>query len=64
MDRPYVPGLSFHQAKGREWRRVDVVLDAEARQIVGAGLDSTNEDHRKIYVGLTRGSHSTRIRGA
>lgn len=62
VDRPYIPGLSFHQAKGREWRCVDVALDAGAQQIVQAGLDSSEEDHRKIYVGLTRGSESTRIR--
>lgn len=64
VDRPYVAGLSFHQAKGREWSAVDVVLDAKSQQIVLAGLDSSDEDHRKLYVGLTRGSESTRIRSA
>jgi DNA helicase-2/ATP-dependent DNA helicase PcrA len=62
VDRRYVAGLSFHQAKGREWRRVDVVLDAAAQAIIAAGLDSAEEAHRKIYVGLTRASESTRLR--
>ncbi len=62
VERQYVAGLSFHQAKGREWSRVDVVLDGGARAILAVGLDSKREDHRKLYVGLTRGSHSTRTR--
>ena len=59
VDRRYVENLSVHQAKGREWRRVDVVLDATASTILDAGLDGTREDHRKLYVALTRGSEST-----
>jgi DNA helicase-2/ATP-dependent DNA helicase PcrA len=62
VDRRYVPGLSFHQAKGREWGRVDVALDATARATVASGLDGTKEDDRKLYVALTRGSISTRLR--
>jgi DNA helicase-2/ATP-dependent DNA helicase PcrA len=62
VDRRYVEGLSVHQAKGREWPRVDVVLDATARTILDAGLDGTREDHRKLYVALTRGSESTAMR--
>jgi DNA helicase-2/ATP-dependent DNA helicase PcrA len=62
VDGRYVPGLSFHQAKGREWGRVDVALGATARAALGAGLDGTKEDHRKLYVALTRGSTSTRVR--
>ncbi|MBK6856687.1 MAG: hypothetical protein IPG97_09125 [Microthrixaceae bacterium] len=48
----------------REWRRVDVALDTNAQQAVQTGLDSSDENHRKIYVGLTRASHATRVRGA
>jgi DNA helicase-2/ATP-dependent DNA helicase PcrA len=59
---PQVPGLSVHQAKGREWSRVDVVLDDVAHAVVTAGLDETKEDHRKLYVALTRGRHQTRVR--
>ena len=62
VDRRYVPGLSFHQAKGREWGRVDVALDATARATVASGLDETREGDRKLYVALTRGSISTRLR--
>lgn len=61
-DGDYVVGLSFHQAKGREWDNVDVALDAKARRQVRAGLDNTNEDHRKLYVALTRARFATRLR--
>jgi DNA helicase II / ATP-dependent DNA helicase PcrA len=61
-DRPYIAGLSFHQAKGREWAHVDVALDASGRGVVATGLDGANEEHRKLYVALTRGSHGTRLR--
>lgn len=63
-DRQYVAGLTFHQAKGREWCSVDVVLDANARQILQSGLDKAEEEHRRIYVGLTRASEATRLRSA
>ena len=62
VDRQYVEGLSFHQAKGRQWSRVDVVLDATAREIVTTGLDGTKEHHRKLYVALTRASESMQLR--
>jgi DNA helicase-2/ATP-dependent DNA helicase PcrA len=62
VDARHVPGLSFHQAKGREWRCVDVALDATARAALAAGLDGTREADRKLYVALTRGSVSTRVR--
>lgn len=58
----HIPGLSFHQAKGREWKRVDVALDLNARAVLASGLDETDEEHRKLYVALTRGSHETRLR--
>lgn len=61
-DREYIAGVTFHQAKGREWASVDVALDGHAVAIVAGGLTHTDEDHRKIYVGLTRASHSTRLR--
>lgn len=61
-DREYIAGVTFHQAKGREWRSVDVALNGRALAILAAGLTREVEDHRKIYVGLTRASHSTRLR--
>jgi DNA helicase-2/ATP-dependent DNA helicase PcrA len=61
-DDAQVPGLSFHQAKGQEWPRVDVALDAESLAILAEGLDENMEDHRKLYVALTRGMVQTRLR--
>lgn len=61
-EQSYVPGLTFHQAKGREWGTVDVALAAAAQRALAKGLDPTNELHRKIYVGLTRGIRATRLR--
>lgn len=57
-----IPGLSFHQAKGQQWRRVDVALDPSSLSVLARGLDPSEEDHRKLYVALTRGSHATRLR--
>jgi DNA helicase II / ATP-dependent DNA helicase PcrA len=62
VERRYVPGLTFHQAKGREWKHVDVALDAAAQATLDSGLDGTKEADRKLYVGLTRGGVSTRVR--
>ena len=61
-DREYVPGLTFHQAKGKEWPTVDVVLDASAQNALANGLNPMDERHRKIYVGSTRGIKATRLR--
>ncbi|MCQ3811832.1 MAG: UvrD-helicase domain-containing protein [Acidimicrobiia bacterium] len=58
----YVPGLTFHQAKGKEWKSVDIALNAQSQAALARGLDPQNEDHRKIYVGSTRGTLSTRLR--
>ena len=59
---PHILGLSFHQAKGRQWSRVDVALDEEALAVLRVGLNEQLEGHRKLYVALTRGSHRTRLR--
>jgi len=59
IDRPYVQGLSVHQAKGCEWPHVGVFLEPKACDILLSGLDDTNEDHRKLYVALTRASQRT-----
>jgi DNA helicase-2/ATP-dependent DNA helicase PcrA len=54
-----VPGLTIHQAKGREWPRVGVSLsDAEASRLAH-GLAEINESDRRSYVGLTRARRST-----
>lgn len=61
-DDRYVPGITFHQAKGQEWDGVDVALDAAARSRIRAGLDVALEADRKLYVALTRGAYRTRLR--
>lgn len=54
-----VPGLTIHQAKGREWRRVGVALSAAELVRLAAGLDETRDGDRTLYVGLTRAREST-----
>ncbi|MGX1759384.1 UvrD-helicase domain-containing protein [Streptomyces lydicus] len=49
-----VPGLTCHQAKGREWDYVGVRLEESDLKALRTGLDPDDEDHRKIYVALTR----------
>jgi DNA helicase-2/ATP-dependent DNA helicase PcrA len=51
---PLVPGLTIHQAKGREWRTVGIILSAAERRQLEAGLSPDVDDHRRLYVGLTR----------
>lgn len=58
----YIPGLTFHQAKGKEWPHVHIALDGQSQAALAQGLDPRNEDHRKIYVGATRGIFSTQLR--
>lgn len=49
-----VPGLTVHQAKGREWDSVGVILtDAESSRL-GAGLSQGNDADRRLYVAFTR----------
>lgn len=49
-----VPGLTCHQAKGREWDTVGVRLtEVDGAQLL-AGLRADHEHHRAIYVALTR----------
>ncbi|MGW4890925.1 UvrD-helicase domain-containing protein [Kitasatospora sp. NPDC004240] len=52
-------GLTTHQAKGREWDTVAVSLDQSDARALHSGLDHDNEDHRKLYVALTRARHRT-----
>ncbi|MBT1098083.1 UvrD-helicase domain-containing protein [Streptomyces sp. Tu102] len=56
---PLVPGLTAHQAKGREWDHVGVRLTASERETLRQGLSPDNEDHRKLYVALTRARQTT-----
>ncbi|MEV6781938.1 UvrD-helicase domain-containing protein [Streptomyces sp. NPDC051098] len=56
-----VPGLTAHQAKGREWDIVGVCLTGAEQQILRQGLRSDHEDHRKLYVALTRARDTTTV---
>ncbi|MFJ6861744.1 UvrD-helicase domain-containing protein [Streptomyces werraensis] len=54
-----IPGLTAHQAKGREWDTVGVRLTRLERETLRQGLSADNEDHRKLYVALTRAKRMT-----
>ena len=54
-----VPGLTTHQAKGREWEVVGVRLSASERDALAAGLDVRVESHRQLYVACTRARRAT-----
>lgn len=49
-----VPGLTVHQAKGREWPVVGVRLSADNVAMLRAGLTGAAEPERQLYVALTR----------
>lgn len=53
-----VPGLTVHQAKGREWSRVGVALSAKDELVLATGLQPLVEDHCVLYVALTRAKES------
>jgi DNA helicase-2/ATP-dependent DNA helicase PcrA len=53
-----IPGLTVHQAKGREWSRVGVALSAKDELMLAAGLQPLVEDHCVLYVALTRAKES------
>lgn len=52
--RPLVPGMTIHQAKGREWDYVGVQLSPTEVAHLGVGLDPQVEKDRALYVALTR----------
>lgn len=49
-----IPGLTVHQAKGREWDSVALRLSDDGRAMLAAGLSKDNEGHRLLYVACTR----------
>lgn len=59
--RLLVPGMTIHQAKGREWRHVGVRLSAGEIARLSAGLDRNLEADRALYVALTRASDTVRL---
>ncbi|HUZ54394.1 MAG TPA: UvrD-helicase domain-containing protein [Streptosporangiaceae bacterium] len=54
-----VPGLTTHQAKGREWDAVGVHLTPSERQTLADGLTVKEDTHRKLYVACTRARSAT-----
>lgn len=60
LDRPKLtPGLTVHQAKGREWPQVGVALTNGEVQRLATGLSQANELDRTLYVALTRAKVGT-----
>lgn len=53
-----IPGLTVHQAKGREWPRVGVALSTKDEQVLAGGLRELEEEHCVLYVALTRAKES------
>jgi DNA helicase II / ATP-dependent DNA helicase PcrA len=53
-----IPGLTVHQAKGREWPRVGVALTDKDELILAGGLRKLEEEHCVLYVALTRAKES------
>ena len=49
-----IPGMSVHQAKGREWGQVGIRLMGTEREHLRSGLSSHSEIHRQLYVACTR----------
>jgi DNA helicase-2/ATP-dependent DNA helicase PcrA len=49
-----VPGMTVHQAKGREWPRVGVVLTKTDIELLSEGLKPLTDEHCILYVALTR----------
>jgi len=52
-----VPGMTIHQAKGREWDFVGVRLSSSELASLASGLDQSREQDRAVYVALTRARH-------
>lgn len=51
---PLVPGMTIHQAKGREWDVVGLQLTSTETSMLAEGLDRDEEKHRQLYVACTR----------
>lgn len=58
-NRRFVPGLTVHQAKGREWPQVGMRITRADSIRLRNGLDETAEADRTLYVALTRGERLT-----
>jgi len=58
--RTLIPGMTIHQAKGREWDRVGVRLGTAEVSRLAAGLKQSVEPDRALYVALTRARQHVR----
>ena len=53
-----IPGMTIHQAKGREWTNVGVHLLPNEEHQLAAGLSRERPTDRALYVALTRAKRS------
>jgi DNA helicase-2/ATP-dependent DNA helicase PcrA len=56
-----IPGMTAHQAKGREWDNVGLRLSDDQRKVLAGGLSSAEETHRQLYVACTRARFRTYV---
>ncbi|WP_366557260.1 ATP-binding domain-containing protein [Pseudonocardia sp. SCN 73-27] len=56
-----VLAMTVHQAKGREWQRVGVLLQDSHLVALERGLRLTNATDRLLYVALTRARSETTL---
>src|SRR5579884_2220915 len=57
-DRLLIPGMTIHQAKGREWDRVGLILNDTQLARLDAGLDRERDSDRALYVAVTRARYN------
>jgi len=56
-----VPGMTIHQAKGKEWTAVGVRLKPAQAERLQTGLTEANPDDRALYVAFTRAREAARL---
>lgn len=56
-----LPGMTAHQAKGREWPKVAVYLQPGQLARLAAGLNQEQPGDRELYVALTRARERVRL---
>lgn len=54
LEKDLIPGLTVHQAKGGEWRRVGVFLTETEAALLASGLQELEDDDCVLYVAITR----------
>jgi len=53
-----IPGMTIHQAKGREWANVGVHMQPDEGHHLAGGLSRERPSDRGLYVALTRAKRS------